>query len=695
MVSRMYVVEYMLSLAGAQDELDTGAESETSGSSKSDVASNTSSRAESSEDEGNGDDREQREAERLRVLEAAGIMIRKQNVRRKKSARERAPTVRPRRKKRPAVPLSTSTSEAESPRFSDFALSGPSSPRYVESLSGPGSPLPAVVVDPARDAYFGFSPSQQHEINRSASPSVLDRLGIGSASRKRTISVGSDGRMSPTRIMRADSPSIANTWASLMDPGALESISPEEKKRQEAIYELISTEQSYTRNMQLLVEAFYGPLQSLLSERDLRTIFSNVEDILLCNTALLSDLEDRQRDNGLYVDCVGDIMLRHTDGLRAYIEYCANQSHAAKYLQRKREQDKRLGEFLKRTQEANPAVKSMDLSSFLLQPMQRLARFPLLLRQILIHTDAEHKDRADLVAALAKAEALCEETNDAARVQENQAKLREISRRVWMESLDAKLDLTAPTRLLGQRQFVYEGPLQKAKSGRKLYCFLFNDLLILTTPAKNDEKVLYRLPIPLNEASVRSTTKDDIFAIVHLEETINFKAPSAKACRKWMHELEKASNENALEEKKRGSSTSGQPSVAEVIGSLRVLMYEGSNFNITDNNGVQTRKMNTYCQLTLHKQTFNTKVARDTSFPKWDQPFLFRVTTLQDVLKIRVYSYDKYTSDTYLGRAEIPLEMLEKYYQDRETDKITLQLRDVPEGASIGSLSMYMAYKPL
>ena len=54
------------------------------------------------------------------------------------------------------------------------------------------------------------------------------------------------------------------------------------------------------------------------------------------------------------------------------------------------------------------------------------------------------------------------------------------------------LDLKAATRELGNRVFIFEGALQKAKSGRKLYCYLFNDLILLTDYRKDAIMELYR-----------------------------------------------------------------------------------------------------------------------------------------------------------------------------------------------------------
>lgn len=44
-------------------------------------------------------------------------------------------------------------------------------------------------------------------------------------------------------------------------------------------------------------------------ERDV--VFSNIDDLLICNTALLSDMETRQREKGNVVDSIGDVFLKH------------------------------------------------------------------------------------------------------------------------------------------------------------------------------------------------------------------------------------------------------------------------------------------------------------------------------------------------------------------------------------------------
>lgn len=51
-----------------------------------------------------------------------------------------------------------------------------------------------------------------------------------------------------------------------------------------------------------------------------------------------------------------------------------------------------------------------------------------------------------------------------------------------------RLDLTAPTAFLGPRKLIKEGPISKAKSGRKLSMVLCNDIIVLL-----EDKSLYRM----------------------------------------------------------------------------------------------------------------------------------------------------------------------------------------------------------
>lgn len=57
----------------------------------------------------------------------------------------------------------------------------------------------------------------------------------------------------------------------------------------------------------------------LLSRKEVTVIFANIEDILLANTAFVSSLEERQKECRLYIDGVGDILLKHIPNMKVYL----------------------------------------------------------------------------------------------------------------------------------------------------------------------------------------------------------------------------------------------------------------------------------------------------------------------------------------------------------------------------------------
>lgn len=72
----------------------------------------------------------------------------------------------------------------------------------------------------------------------------------------------------------------------------------------------------------------------------------------------------------------------------------------------------------------------MDISSFLLQPLQRITRYPLLIKKILEYTDEDHIDHLLLSEALVSAESFLDRINESIRSGEDKQKLSEIQRKL-------------------------------------------------------------------------------------------------------------------------------------------------------------------------------------------------------------------------------------------------------------------------
>jgi hypothetical protein len=68
--------------------------------------------------------------------------------------------------------------------------------------------------------------------------------------------------------------------------------------------------------------------------------------------------------------------------MQCYRRYCARQPAAARKLQYHRSKDPRVVAVLQEARHDN-RVRKLDLSSFLIEPMQRITRYKLLLKQVI------------------------------------------------------------------------------------------------------------------------------------------------------------------------------------------------------------------------------------------------------------------------------------------------------------------------
>ncbi|KAL1691657.1 hypothetical protein GGG16DRAFT_91161 [Schizophyllum commune] len=509
------------------------------------------------------EDRAAREAERQRVLEAAGLVVQRDKPppprppRRKRSVKQRRPA--PAAPKRASVlsvtsdkDLPTLPTESTAPisrpmrlddayeRYEEFKSKNrmsmssmsdvPSSPTSASITPGAVSPAPSIARDDSTRSHSRFL---SHILGRSKTPDRIMPVISGPI------------LQTPEVPDRPNSPAFGSSWASLVDKTALDGIPPHERKRQEAIFELIATESAYVHDLQLIVEVFYQSMLPLLDTKAITVVFANVEDLLLVNTTFMSSLEQRQKECRLYVDRIGDILDTHMSNMAVYMEYCVNQSNAIKVLQTLREGNPQLAEHLQRLRDTEPACRNLDLSSYLLSPMQRITRYPLLLRQVLHYTEPNTDEHRSIDCAVHVAERILNHINETIREQEGREKLRMLSEHLWIGQ--GRLDLTAPTRHMGTRRLLKEGFLMKAKSGRRLYGVLCSDIMVLT-----DEhmKTLYRMP-PL-PASPSPTTQgltplpsDDGAFQISLPyprggDTIALRAGSLKECQQWIDAIELA-----------------------------------------------------------------------------------------------------------------------------------------------------------
>lgn len=314
----------------------------------------------------------------------------------------------------------------------------------------------------------------------------------------------------PDLLDLTQSHSQRRTWVESVDVSISSKFHGDDRKRQEAIFELIWTERTYVADLLTVLEVFYEPIRTmnLLPQSDLEGIFCNIRKLYETNMQILVDLTALQEASSFVIDNLSSILRRYSSAvdqedhskefsLMVYLTYCSNQSSASQLLQSRRKANAPLAQFLKGCM-MNPRCRSLDLSSFLLEPMQRITRYPLLIKQILHYTSKDHPDHSELLAVLKQMEILLTRVNTATKDSANRAQMEELVKMIDMSPLISqgdKLDLLSPTRFLGPRELLHQGTLWKAKSGRKLHCFLFNDLIVLCDYVAENKYAIYRTVI--------------------------------------------------------------------------------------------------------------------------------------------------------------------------------------------------------
>ncbi|XP_059928389.1 intersectin-1 isoform X2 [Gadus macrocephalus] len=494
----------------------------------------------------------------------------------------------------------------------------------------------------------------------------------------------------------------------------LDMLSPMERKRQGYTHELIVTEENYVNDLQLVTEIFQKPLLEceLLTEKEVAMIFVNWKELIMCNIKLLKALRVRKKMSGdrMPVKMIGDILTNQLPHMQPYIRFCSCQLNGATLIQQKTDDNPEVKDFLKRLA-MDPRCKGMPLSSFLLKPMQRVTRYPLIIKNILENTPEPHPDHSHLKAALEKAEELCSQVNEGVREKENSDRLEWIQAHVQCEGLSEQLVFNSVTNCLGPRKFLHSGKLFKAKSSKELYGFLFNDFLLLTQVTKPlgfsaSDKVfsskthlqyrMYKTPIFLNEVLVKLPTDpsgdEPLFHISHIDRVYTLRAESINERTAWVQKI-KAASELFIEteKKKREKAYLVRSQRATGIGRLMVNIVEGIELKPCRSHG----KSNPYCEVTMGSQCHITKTLQDTLNPKWNSNCQFFIKDLeQDVLCVTVFERDQFSPDDFLGRTEIRLAEIKKDQGSKGPITKRLLLHEVPTGEIVVRLDLQLFEEP-
>ncbi|CAG8553511.1 1494_t:CDS:10 [Dentiscutata erythropus] len=289
-------------------------------------------------------------------------------------------------------------------------------------------------------------------------------------------------------------------WALTVPPEIANSVSETEKKRQEAINELIYTEKDFVNDLVYLRDCWMLPLLSqniiieFRREKFVFDVFYNILDIHSINSKLGDALQKRQISYAI-VEQIGDILLEYVPKFSPFIEYGAHQLWGKYYFENEKNNNPAFAKFVEDT-ERLPESRKLELNGYLTKPTTRLGRYPLLLEAILKQTPNGHPDKTSLPVVISLIKEFLSKVNTESGKSENRFNLQQLNDQLisnGSENIDLKLTEEG-------RQLIFKGSLKKSNESSDIQVFLFDHALLMVKIKivnKVEQYKIYRRPIPI------------------------------------------------------------------------------------------------------------------------------------------------------------------------------------------------------
>ncbi|XP_074547599.1 rho guanine nucleotide exchange factor TIAM2 isoform X2 [Halichoeres trimaculatus] len=202
------------------------------------------------------------------------------------------------------------------------------------------------------------------------------------------------------------------------------------ERLRKVIQELVDTEKSYVKDLACLFEIYLKPLQNetFLTLDEMESLFGSLPEMLNFQRVFLQTLEERIASSPDFstletpsqfkklLFSLGGSFLYYADHFKLYSGFCANHIKVQKVLERAKT-DQAFKEFL---DARNPTKQhSSTLESYLIKPVQRVLKYPLLLKELVSLTDADSEEHYHLTEALKAMEKVASHINEMQKIYED------------------------------------------------------------------------------------------------------------------------------------------------------------------------------------------------------------------------------------------------------------------------------------
>lgn len=289
-------------------------------------------------------------------------------------------------------------------------------------------------------------------------------------------------------------------WINSVPKEIAESVSESEKKRQEVISEICYTERDFVKDLEYLRDFWIIPLRSKVSpipiarrDKVVKLIFSNIVDhpsLHTVSSRFAKAMTERQQKSPV-VRNIGDVFLEFVPHFEPFIYYGSKQLEAKFEFENERSCNTYFSKFVDEIERRKESRK-LELNGYLTKPTTRLARYPLLLENVLKYTEPGSPDMEDIPRVLTMIRDLLGRVNAESGKAENRFNLRRLNEQLRFRPAE-KVDL----RLTEEgREMVFKTQFKKSPTDpTEITAFLFDHAVLLVRikkAGKGEEIKAYR-----------------------------------------------------------------------------------------------------------------------------------------------------------------------------------------------------------
>uniref|UniRef100_A0A8P4GL66 FYVE, RhoGEF and PH domain containing 3 n=1 Tax=Dicentrarchus labrax TaxID=13489 RepID=A0A8P4GL66_DICLA len=298
--------------------------------------------------------------------------------------------------------------------------------------------------------------------------------------------------------------------------------------------ELLHTEEAYVKRLNLLDQVFCTKLtEAGIPQEVITGIFSNISSIYCFHDKfLLPELKTRITGEWDTNPRIGDILQKLAPFMKMYGEYVKNFDRAMDLVNTWTQRSSQFKSVVQNIQKQD-VCGNLTLQHHMLEPVQRIPRYELLLKDYLKKLPDDALDRKDTEKALELISTAANHSNAAIRKMEKMHKLLEV-----YERLGGEEDIVNPAN-----ELIKEGHIKKmsAKNGtaQDRYLYLFNNMVLYCVPKLRlmGQKFSVRERIDIAGMEVQENVKQNLphtFAIIGKQRSLELQARTAEEKEDWI-----------------------------------------------------------------------------------------------------------------------------------------------------------------